>query len=139
MNARIARAPATPVVAANQSRRRGPDSGAGGFDAVSFWSRGGVAYMLSPPEGPLTMPRPALGDGPCGMFLAGGPDWDRWNKVVRDQVVRRQVKAGCERGSWPPDDRWGASGGRVYSTSLAILTLEVYYRFARKDAPDKAP
>jgi crotonobetainyl-CoA:carnitine CoA-transferase CaiB-like acyl-CoA transferase len=51
---------------------RGPDAGAGGFDAVSFWSRGGVAYMLSPPEGPLTMPRPALGDGPCGMFLAGG-------------------------------------------------------------------
>ena len=28
MNARIASAPATPVVAANQSRRRGPDSGA---------------------------------------------------------------------------------------------------------------
>lgn len=51
---------------------RGPDAGAGGFDSVSFWSRGGVAYMLSPPEGPPTLPRPALGDGPCGMFLAGG-------------------------------------------------------------------
>jgi crotonobetainyl-CoA:carnitine CoA-transferase CaiB-like acyl-CoA transferase len=51
---------------------RGPDAGAGGFDAESSWSLGGVAYRLSPPEGPLTMPCPALGDGPCGMSLAGG-------------------------------------------------------------------
>jgi hypothetical protein len=72
-------------------------------------------------------------NGTLGMFLAGGEPWERWNKVVRDRVVGLQVNQGCERGSWPPSDRWGNSGGRVYSTSLAILTLEVYYRFARKD------
>lgn len=71
-----------------------------------------------------------------GMYLAGGEPWERWNKVVRDRVIGLQAKAGCERGSWPPDgDESGHAGGRVYSTALAILTLEVYYRFARKDTP----
>jgi hypothetical protein len=25
---------------------------------------------------------------------------------------------------------WGESGGRVYSTAMAVLALEVYYRYA---------
>jgi len=52
--------------------QRGPDADAGGFDGVSFWARGGVGNALTPPGGPLVMPRPAMGDGPSGMFLAGG-------------------------------------------------------------------
>jgi hypothetical protein len=74
-----------------------------------------------------------------GMFLAGGEPWERWNKVVRDRVIGLQAKEGCAKGSWPPSDPYGGTGGRVYSTSLAILTLEVYYRFARKDDADKKP
>lgn len=70
-----------------------------------------------------------------GMYLAGGDPWERWNKVVRDRVIGLQVTAGCERGSWPPNDQWSDRGGRVYSTALAVLTLEVYYRFARKGVP----
>ena len=66
------------------------------------------------------------------MKTAGGVDWDRWNKIVRDLVIglQKPKDAGCERGSWDPSDRWGQAGGRVYSTALAVLTLEVYYRFA---------
>jgi len=52
--------------------QRGPDADSGGFDSVSFWARGGVGHMLSPPGGPLVMQRAAQGDGPSGMFLAGG-------------------------------------------------------------------
>ena len=37
----------------------------------------------------------------------------------------------CERGSWPPSDQWSSRGGRIYCTALAVLTLEVYYRFQR--------
>ena len=82
-----------------------------------------------------TRARRATAGAAGGRVLAGGPEWERWNKIVRDQVVKRQIKAGCERGSWPNDDTHGAVGGRVYTTALAIMTLEVYYRFARKDAP----
>jgi hypothetical protein len=61
-------------------------------------------------------------------------DWQRWNVRVRDGLVAMQVKGdGCDRGSWDPawpqPDRWGRSGGRLFLTSLSILTLEVYYRY----------
>ena len=53
--------------------QRGEGAEQGGFDAVSFWSRGGVAHMLTDPGSDvLTSPRPAFGDVPSGMFLAGG-------------------------------------------------------------------
>jgi hypothetical protein len=66
------------------------------------------------------------------MFQVGGGPWERWNKALRDHVIERQLQGdACERGSWPPDDRWSDHGGRVYSTALAVLTLEVYYRFQR--------
>jgi crotonobetainyl-CoA:carnitine CoA-transferase CaiB-like acyl-CoA transferase len=53
--------------------QRGDGAEQGGFDAVSFWSRGGVAHMLTDPSSDsLTSPRPAFGDVPSGMFLAGG-------------------------------------------------------------------
>ncbi|HLN17083.1 MAG TPA: CoA transferase [Acidimicrobiales bacterium] len=53
--------------------QRGPGAEQGGFDAVSFWSRGGLAHTLSDPaSGQLVGARPALGDVPTGMFLAGG-------------------------------------------------------------------
>jgi len=50
---------------------KGPDAEAGGYDAVSFWSRAGVGHMLSGSTG-VVMQRPAQGDIPSGMFLAGG-------------------------------------------------------------------
>jgi crotonobetainyl-CoA:carnitine CoA-transferase CaiB-like acyl-CoA transferase len=51
--------------------QRGPDADHGGFDAVSFWARGGLGYVLTPPEGPLIMQRGAMGDAPSGAMLAG--------------------------------------------------------------------
>ena len=50
----------------------GPDADLGGFDAVSYWARGGLAHMLTPKGAPLVQPRGALGDAPSGAFLAGG-------------------------------------------------------------------
>ena len=53
--------------------QRGDDAEAGGFDSVSFWSRGGMGHMLTDPDAAkLVGQRPALGDVPSGMFLAGG-------------------------------------------------------------------
>lgn len=75
------------------------------------------------------------------MFMAGGDTWDRWNSVLRDHLVSLQVhSSGCDRGSWEPNDRWGGTGGRIYSTALGVLSLEVYYRFTREKAPaEKRP
>ncbi len=52
--------------------QRGPDADHGGFDAVSFWARGGIGHMITPQGSPLVMQRAAMGDGPSGAFLAGG-------------------------------------------------------------------
>jgi len=53
--------------------QRGPDAEKGGFDSVSFWTRGGIGHVLTAAgaSGPVS-PRPAQGDVPTGMFLAGG-------------------------------------------------------------------
>lgn len=67
------------------------------------------------------------------MFQAGGQPWLRWNAVVRDRIVSLQETGdACRRGSWPPNDRWSGTGGRIFSTALAVLTLEAYYRFAQE-------
>ncbi len=50
---------------------KGPDRELPGFDGVTWWARGAIAYSLSPP-GTFARMRPALGDGPTGMMLAGG-------------------------------------------------------------------
>ncbi len=52
--------------------QRGPDADLGGFDAISFWARGGVGHLLTAPGAPLVMPRGAFGDAPSGAMLAGG-------------------------------------------------------------------
>jgi crotonobetainyl-CoA:carnitine CoA-transferase CaiB-like acyl-CoA transferase len=50
----------------------GPDAELGGFDAVSFWARGGLGHILTPEGGPLVLSRGAIGDAPSGAYLAGG-------------------------------------------------------------------
>ena len=52
---------------------RGPDVEKGGYDAASFWSRGGIAHALTPAGAarPI-MQRAAFGDSAGGMTTAGG-------------------------------------------------------------------
>lgn len=59
----------------------------------------------------------------------GKRDWERWNGVLRDHLVKTQQKTGHEKGSWHFDDRWGNVGGRIYTTAMCALTLEAYYRY----------
>lgn len=62
-----------------------------------------------------------------------GPDWDAWNRKMRRLLIDTQCKEGCAEGSWDPGvpvkDLWGQHGGRIMTTSLSALTLEVYYRY----------
>ena len=56
------------------------------------------------------------------------PVWPRWNAKNRDQLIAQQTRIGHEAGSWFLADPNTAPGGRLAHTSLALLTLEVYYR-----------
>lgn len=62
------------------------------------------------------------------MFQQGGDVWEQWNRTTREILIDTQVASGPLAGSWDPTDPWGRYGGRLYSTALATLTLEVYYR-----------
>jgi len=62
------------------------------------------------------------------MHHYGGEAWRRWNQEQRDTLIARQSLEGHERGSWYFDGPWNDVGGRLYTTSLAIMILEVYYR-----------
>ena len=44
-------------------------------------------------------------------------------------LVEGQDAGGPLAGSWTPDMMWGGYGGRVYSTALSAMCLEVYYRY----------
>jgi hypothetical protein len=62
-------------------------------------------------------------------FHVGGPHWEAWNQHLQAALLPLQRRnAGLLDGSWDPDPVWGGHGGRVYSTALSALTLEVYYR-----------
>ncbi|MDZ7676270.1 MAG: CoA transferase [Acidimicrobiales bacterium] len=51
---------------------RGPDAWRGGYDAASFWARGGVASVMPDRNGwPPGQPAPAFGDVMGGMSTAG--------------------------------------------------------------------
>lgn len=54
--------------------RQGPEGEKGGFDAISFWARGGIASAVTPANAdyPAAPPGPAYGDCTSAAMLAGG-------------------------------------------------------------------
>lgn len=59
------------------------------------------------------------------MIQKYGETWQVWNTNLKDILLKSQTA-----GSWAPQDRWAFYGGRLYTTSMAILTLQSYYRYA---------
>ncbi len=74
--------------------------------------------------------------GSLALFQYDGPDgkyFKEWNKAMETALVptQRGAKDGCAYGSWDVNvDRWAFEGGRVYTTAINTLNLEVYYRYA---------
>lgn len=66
------------------------------------------------------------------MFHMGGEHWQQWNAKLKPLLIDGQVKSGPMEGSWDPvnpvPDRWSVHAGRLYLTTLNLLSLEVYYR-----------
>ena len=64
------------------------------------------------------------------LFNIGGKTWEAWNTLLQQALLPLQSREAHSGGSWDPEPNWvGRSGGRVYSTAINILTLEVYYRY----------
>ena len=53
--------------------------------------------------------------------------WKSWNTHTRDLLIRTQYRIG-NLGYWD-NLKWGDRGGRVFTTAMGALTLEVYYRY----------
>ncbi|QDV66544.1 Prenyltransferase and squalene oxidase repeat protein [Rosistilla carotiformis] len=66
------------------------------------------------------------------MFHMGGQTWEQWNNKLHPLLILGQEKEGPESGSWNPKlpipDRWSPHGGRLYLTTMNLLSLEIYYR-----------
>ena len=62
----------------------------------------------------------------------GGEQWKKWNEKMREFLIATQATEGATAGSWffnDPDETGYIHGGRLYATTMAAMTLEVYYRY----------
>jgi len=66
------------------------------------------------------------------MFHMRGDYWEQWDGELHEMLEDTQVVEGPSAGSWDPHgeipDRWGGFAGRIYVTTMNLLSLEVYYR-----------
>ncbi|MCA9155635.1 MAG: hypothetical protein KDA38_12640, partial [Planctomycetales bacterium] len=66
------------------------------------------------------------------MFHMGGKYWESWNQALHPLLSETQIQQGAMAGSWEPrgpiPDRWAPHAGRLYVTTMNLLSLEVYYR-----------
>ncbi len=65
--------------------------------------------------------------GTLAMYQMGDNYWKSWNTKMKEALVTHQD----EDGSWEIADPWSDAAGRVYSTATNVLSLEIYYRYAR--------
>jgi hypothetical protein len=98
--------------------------------------QGGVKRLMSSPPSPGLKNLYYYYYATQVLFHVGGENWEKWNALMRDLLLRtqeegkRDPKRAHVKGSWSPaGDIWGSGGGRIMTTSFAILTLEVYYRY----------
>lgn len=66
--------------------------------------------------------------GTLVMYQLGAKNWEVWNAALQKALLGSQEKIGCAAGSWGNGQY---NGGRVFWTSLAVLSLQVYYRYPR--------
>ncbi|MDE0895079.1 MAG: hypothetical protein OSB10_00675, partial [Planctomycetota bacterium] len=52
-----------------------------------------------------------------------------WEAALQETLLKNQREDGDEKGSWDPNGPWGFAGGRVYSTAMMALCIEVYFRY----------
>ena len=72
--------------------------------------------------------------GSIAAFQVGSATWKAWRNAIQGALIETQRDDAwyCEgRGSWDPEGAWGTELGRVGTTALLTMSLEVYYRYDR--------
>lgn len=65
------------------------------------------------------------------MHQMGGKYFSQWNQMLKEVLPNTQIQGtGCDRGSWASWGRLDQICSRLYTTAMAALTLETYYRYA---------
>jgi hypothetical protein len=59
------------------------------------------------------------------MFNMGGKYWKSWNNAFNKPLRAKQVKSGPDKGCWKSKGH----GGDIFGTTMACLSLEVYFRY----------
>ena len=68
--------------------------------------------------------------GALALHQHQGEIWREWNAKMKEVLLESQAREGAEAGSWPDNGQWVKKrGGKVMSTAMAALSLEVYYRY----------
>ena len=67
--------------------------------------------------------------GTLVMFHEGGEAWSVWNATMKKELLGSQCRDGHAKGSWNPVGCDSGPGLRIYTTAMAVLNLEVYYRY----------
>jgi len=63
------------------------------------------------------------------LFQRQDEHWKKWNLKLSTHLLKTQRSRGTHAGSWDPTTKWGKTGGRIYTTAMACLCLETYYRY----------
>ena len=87
----------------------------------------GLGYLVTVGVSPIDMYQNYY--AAMALHHVGGPEWKSWNTQMREQLIQTQMKSGPAAGSWSVTDPHGQAAGQIYQTALAVLTLEVYYRY----------
>lgn len=62
------------------------------------------------------------------------PIWTKWEATLHPLLRNTQEQQGAWAGSWNPrggvPDRWGLHAGRLYVTTMNLLSLEANYRYS---------
>ncbi|MHC4957673.1 MAG: HEAT repeat domain-containing protein [Planctomycetota bacterium] len=68
--------------------------------------------------------------GSLAMYQMGGRFWRKWSRpLLTEGIPNTQITGDeCAAGSWESTNL-DSIGGRVYTTSMCVLTLETFYRY----------
>ncbi len=77
--------------------------------------------------------------GSLAMRQTQGMAWTKWNDRIKPILLEKQILLGANRGSWTAEGskfQFDKVAGRVVTTAMAALSLEVYYRYLPLYSPE---